>query len=253
MSCYEIYFSPTGGTKKVADILAKGIGKNFEVIDMIKYPDRLQQLHLTGQDLCLIAVPSFGGRVPSAAAEALKKAKGSGAGAVLAAVFGNRAIDDTLAELQDILEEAGFTCIAGIEAVAEHSLMRQFGTGRPDPEDERELTDFAVKIRGRMDGADTGGGLKLPGNRPYREYNGVPLKPEANSRCVACGLCAQECPAGAIPRDHPQDTDREKCISCMHCVSLCPQKARSCSKLLTLAAGQKLKKHCAGRKENRLY
>lgn len=118
MSCYEIYFSPTGGTKKVADILAKGIGKNFEVIDMIKYPDRLQQLHLTEQDLCLIAVPSFGGRVPSAAAEALKKAKGSGAGAVLAAVFGNRAIDDTLAELQDILEEAGFTCFAGIEAVA---------------------------------------------------------------------------------------------------------------------------------------
>ena len=26
MNCYEIYFSPTGGTQKVAHILAKGMG-----------------------------------------------------------------------------------------------------------------------------------------------------------------------------------------------------------------------------------
>ncbi len=253
MNCYEIYFSPTGGTQKVAHILAKGMGTKFTEIDMIKYPDKLQQLKLTEEDLCLIAVPSFGGRVPSAAAEELKKAKGCGAKAVLAAVYGNRAIDDTLAELQDIVEEAGFTCIAGIEAVAEHSLMRQFGAGRPDGADERELTDFAAKIKAGMEGNGTGNKLKLPGNRPYRVYNGVPLKPEAKGKCVACGLCAKECPAGAIPGDHPRSTDREKCISCMHCVRVCPRKARSCSRLLGFMAGQKLKKHCVGRKENRLY
>ena len=28
MSLYEIYFSPTGGTKKVADIVADGIGES---------------------------------------------------------------------------------------------------------------------------------------------------------------------------------------------------------------------------------
>ncbi|MFR0951759.1 MAG: hypothetical protein ACLSGK_02575 [Lachnospiraceae bacterium] len=34
-------------------------------------------------------------------------------------------IDDTLLELQDVLEASGFVCIAGMEAVAEHSLMHQ--------------------------------------------------------------------------------------------------------------------------------
>lgn len=253
MNCYEIYFSPTGGTKKVAHILAKGLETNFTEIDMIKCPEKLQELKLSEEDLCLIAVPSFGGRVPSAAAGELKKAKGGGAKAILAAVYGNRAIDDTLAELQDILGGAGFTCVAGIEAVAEHSLIRRFGTGRPDGEDEKVLRDFAAKIKDRMDAASPGGNLKLPGNRPYREYNGVPMKPAANRKCTACGICAKECPAKAIPAYRPQTTDKEKCISCMHCVWLCPQKARSCSKLLGFMAGRKLKKHCSGRKENRLY
>ena len=52
---------------------------------------------------------------------------------------GNRAIDDTLVEMQDILENAGFVCVVGVEAVAEHSLMHQFGTGQPDQQDEKRI------------------------------------------------------------------------------------------------------------------
>ena len=39
---------------------------------------------------------------------------------------------------------ADFTCIGAIAAVAEHSILRQFGTGRPDIEDEKELRAFFV-------------------------------------------------------------------------------------------------------------
>ena len=54
-------------------------------------------------------------------------------------------IDDTLLELQDVLEASGFVCIAGMEAVAEHSLMHQFGTGRPDSLDEKGIDGICCK------------------------------------------------------------------------------------------------------------
>ena len=75
-------------------------------------------------------------------------------------MFGNRAIDDTLLELQDVLEASGFVCIAGMEAVAEHSLMHQFGTGRPDRQDEKELLEFAAKI---MQNSETQRTPQFPG------------------------------------------------------------------------------------------
>ena len=198
----------------------------------------------------MVAVPSYGGRIPSAVTDMFCNVKADGTKAILVAVFGNRAIDDTLLELQDVLEASGFVCIAGMEAVAEHSLMHQFGTGRPDQQDEKELLEFAAKIMQNSEAQRT---PAFPGNRPYREYGGVPLKPVANGKCTSCGLCAKECPAGAIPLDNPKMTDKDKCISCMHCVAVCPKKARNYSKLVSFIAGLKMKKVCSGRKENKLY
>lgn len=253
MSFYEIFFSPTGGTKKTADILMEGLGDEFVSVDLIKNPDKLSKINFTENDICLFAVPSYGGRVPTVVSEKLKVVKGNGAKAVLAAIFGNRAIDDTLMELQDVLEKCGFTCLAGLKAVAEHSLMHQFGAGRPDAEDEKELRKFASRIKEKYENFSDSGKLSLPGNHTYREYHGVPLKPVANRKCEACGLCAKECPAGAIPKENPRVTDKEKCISCMHCVSVCPKNARHYSRLLSFVAAQKMGKTCSDRKENKLY
>lgn len=44
MRFYNIFFSPTGGTEKVADIVAKGMKLDAEEIDLIKEPDKLMKV-----------------------------------------------------------------------------------------------------------------------------------------------------------------------------------------------------------------
>ena len=59
-SMNNIFFSPTGGTEKVADIVAKGTKLDAEEIDLIKEPDKLMKVKFEKKDLCLVAVPSYG-------------------------------------------------------------------------------------------------------------------------------------------------------------------------------------------------
>ena len=55
MKFYNIFFSPTGGTKKVADIVAKGTKLDVDEIDLIKEPDKLRNVNFEKGDLCLVA------------------------------------------------------------------------------------------------------------------------------------------------------------------------------------------------------
>ena len=83
MKFYNIFFSPTGGTKKVAEIIAKGINSESEEIDLIKEPDKLMKVKFEKEDLCLVAVPSYGGRVPSVVVDMFRNVKADGTKAIV--------------------------------------------------------------------------------------------------------------------------------------------------------------------------
>jgi len=244
-----ITFSPTGGTKHVAETLAAVIAGNWNPIDLLR---PIPEIELTSKDVCLIAVPSFGGRIPTAAAERLAKIHANGAVAILVGVYGNRAYEDTLSELQDVLTVSGFNCIAAVAAIAEHSIIREFGAGRPDADDRTRLTAFAEKIRQRLENP-TDKLLTVPGaHGTYKSYKNTPFVPAETDGCVRCGICAESCPTEAIG-DTPDKIDPDRCIKCMRCVAVCPAGARKLDNTVYTSLRERLASVCGTRKENELF
>jgi len=150
MSFYNIVFSPTGGTKKVSDLFTKSFCSESIQIDLSDRNKDFSAFLFHEKDICIVSVPSYGGRVPAIAVSRLQQMKGNGAKAILIVAYGNRAYEDTFTELQDVLEDSGFLYIAAVAAIAEHSIMHQFATGRPDLQDEKQLANFAASIHSKI-------------------------------------------------------------------------------------------------------
>lgn len=252
MKLYDIVFSPTGGTQKVAALLTDALGGEVTRVDLTDSKQNFHAVQLTQEDVAVISVPSYGGRVPAAAVERLTALNGQGAQAILVCVYGNRAYEDTLVELEDAAKQAGFRVIAAVAAVAEHSIARQFAAGRPDTQDAQQLSAFAKQIQDKLSAGNTTEPA-IPGNRPYKKAGGAGMVPKPTKGCTSCGVCAKQCPVQAIDQANPKKVDEKSCISCMRCISVCPQSARKVSSVMLGAASLMLKKVCSERKENELF
>ena len=221
MELYKITFSPTGGTQKAADLLVESWETQPIPVDLTDPNAHFSEYSCTGEDVAVIAVPSYAGRVPAPAIQRLTAMQGNGARAVLVCVYGNRAYEDTLVELEDAAVQAGFQVVAGVAAIAEHSIAHQYAAGRPDSQDRQQLQDFGQKIWDKLQAGD-------------------------NSQPTLC-------PVGAIDPENPAIVNKKICISCMRCVAVCPQGARKVNPVMLTAAQVALKKVCSDRKEGELF
>lgn len=220
-----IYFSPTGGTKQYVYAVARGIGKVYGEINLTDKETRTQEHLFAPDDLVVIGVPVYYGRIPQLPDVLLRGLRGDDTPAVLVAVYGNREFDDALLELFDLCEKQGFRGVAAGAFVAQHTFSAKIAAGRPDADDLLIAEEFGRNTKASMAVKD-GKSLCLPGNRPYRSFQIVPFTPKGDKKCTACGACVRECPVGAVAPGTPRETDAKKCIRCLACVHACHIHAR---------------------------
>lgn len=236
---HSIYFSPSGTTAKIAGLIGARLCDNCASHDITVKP--LPELVIEdADDIVLLAVPVYAGRVPRLASERLSAVRGRGQKAIAVAVYGNRDYEDALAELCDIAVACGFEVVGAGAFIAEHCIFPKVAAGRPDSGDEQKIAAFVSAVgKNISEGRRLHPGL-VKGNRPYRKPGPVPLHPDVDSRlCDTCGACARQCPTGAIDASDLRRTDSSKCISCCRCIHICPRGARRFGGMLYKAAGWK--------------
>lgn len=255
-SAKVVCFSPTGTSRMVAEAVARGAGcGEVEVVDITLPQGRSRRLETAADELLVVAVPVYVGRVPELPVDWFESVRAAGTPAVCIVVYGNREFDDALLELTDLVEERGGIPVAAAAFIGEHSFSTAatpIAVARPDADDLRRAEAFGGEVRDRLRAVASAGDAAvagIPGTRPYRDR--LPFPPPGaiavGDGCVDCGACAGSCPVGAID---PEDSRRpgEACILCCACVRTCPEGARTLEEPTMRAIAAQLSRECSARK-----
>lgn len=145
---YSLTFSPTGGTKKIAEHIASAVCERSEFLDVTV---KAQDTDFGAEDFVVIAVPVFGGGCP--------RPWRSGSVTSARRIRPRPSLRCTATAPT---RTRCWSCAAMAEAgasrswppgafIARHSIVPEFGEGRPDAADYLKMDEFARRIRDRLD------------------------------------------------------------------------------------------------------
>lgn len=245
---HTFFFSPSDTTRKYAKAMTDAFGGESGLIDLTHGSCEIESELIDGDTVLLIS-PVYAGRIPTMAADLFRQIDGHGMRAIVAVVYGNRDYDDALLELADIAVNDGFDVIAAGAFIAQHCIFPKVANGRPDASDMAVAADFMERAK-ESDKLDIS---TIKGNRPYKKPGAVPLQPQTDeNECRSCGVCARECPTGAID-PVTLITDKDKCITCCRCIAVCSTHARKFKGIKYATAGKIFCSQNSKRREPELF
>ena len=248
-----MYFSPTHTTKKTVSAVGKIFFEKMlcetRVADLTSLVGRMREYSFDAEDVLIVGVPVYGGRIPPLLHSFLSGINGNGARAVILTVYGNRDYDDALLELYDLMVQQNFVVCAAGAFIGQHSYSEKVGAERPDVEDLLAAGTFGLAAYEKVVSGKTVV-KKIRWKRPYKEYSPALLQPkqaptEDPAKCIRCGKCIEVCPVCNLDAERH---DSGRCIGCAACVRFCPVGARSLNDDNTIKVKTWLEENCLERR-----
>lgn len=230
-----IFFSPTGSTHAVLRSVVQGMGVlDRRYVDLTLPTARQDFGGLCQEDVVVLGTPVYDGALPTVYEQSLQRLWAAGQPAVLCATYGGLGCGNALEELHALAQKAKLRPVAAGLFPARHPLW---------PHSKYALSEQALSAAREL-GFDARFRLER-GSRPLQQdtrppclpHRGWPIGtlramspcrllpvPQFTAACTQCGLCARECPTGAIASSG-MHIDPGLCVRCQRCVELCPQGA----------------------------
>ena len=254
-----IFFSPTGTSKKIVQTIAEGANHSFPFkhIDLT-LPKHPTNVKASENELTIIAVPVYSGRVARLAKSRLKEISGNNSPAILVVLYGNREFEDALLELKNIAEELSFNVVAAAAFIGEHSFSTveaPTAHGRPDKSDLKIAFNLGKSVIKKLDNDEVSSDIQVPGNFPYKDgMKNLPFTPIVDTDiCTECGECIEVCPTGSISLNEGIQFNVDTCILCCACLKTCPVECISLKTTPMEEKSKALSVKCQTRKEPEIF
>ena len=219
----KVYFSPSGTTQKIVNEIAKNFNMNRENYDLLSFNGS----KTFNNELVIIGVPVFDGRIPKLASEKLSKMKANNTKAIVVLNYGNIDYGDALLEITELLKSNNFDIVGIATTVSQHSQFSEIASDRPDAKDMERINEFSKNISEKLK-SNTTNEIFVNGYKPYSDY----VKPDFSVNCnedlcTECMDCFYTCPEDAIMENSPTQTNLDDCTRCSTCINVCSENARS--------------------------
>jgi ferredoxin len=213
MKIYNIYFSPTRSTEKIANYFSSYI----DMIDIdLTVPENRNSLQIESDSVTVLSIPTYSQNVPIPLRNCLKKIESKSV--VVNVTYGGLSYGNLVYEIMKLLPKS--TLIGYSITPVKHSYLDK------TPEINFEEYNILINRIKNQDFQERKAKYRVKNIfsnilEKWRTKYNYKIVYES-SKCNQCNECIQKCPTTSINQDYKIS---KNCIRCSRCVTVCPNKA----------------------------